>query len=196
MRLARAMAVDTVTAVAAAHSVAGVLVLADDPADGALFDAVDRVHIRQTTVTGLNDAIREACGALATGGGLGTVLGVGPDAAPLAVLPADLPSLKPAELDAALAAAADIPRAVVADRQGTGTTLLTAHDAAQLDPHYGPGSFAAHRVSGAVSLDVPADSGLRCDVDVLADLLGATGPRTCAEAGDLVRADTPRQEVG
>lgn len=187
MRVARAMAIDTVTAVAATGSVASVLVLADDPADAALFRGIRGVTVRQTTVSGLNEAIREACGALAGDrrGGAG----------PVAVLPADLPSLKPGELDEALIAAAETARAVVADRQGTGTTLLTARGAALLDPHYGPGSFAAHRVSGAVALDVPPGSGLRCDVDVLADLAGVTGTRTRGQAGDLTQA-TARREVG
>lgn len=187
-RLAGAMAVDTVTAVAAARSVVSVLVLADDPADSALFRGIDRVHVRQTGVSGLNEALREACEALARDPRRG--------ARAVAALPADLPSLRAAELDAALDAAAGTPRAVVADRQGTGTTLLTAREAVLLDPHYGPGSFAAHRVSGAVALSVPPGSGLRCDVDVLADLAGVGGPRTREEAGDLANAVAPRREVG
>ncbi|MBN9611014.1 MAG: 2-phospho-L-lactate guanylyltransferase [Actinobacteria bacterium] len=187
-RLARAMALDTVTAVAAADRVGGVWVLVDDPADGDLFRGMPGVCARRTGVVGLNDVIREACGALPAMGG--------DDSRPVAVLPADLPSLEPGELDDALRQAVAVPRAVVPDRQGTGTTLLAARDAAQLRPQYGPGSFAAHRVSGAAGLQLPDDSGLRCDVDVIADLAGVTGRYTRSEAGDLVSPATDRQGVG
>lgn len=176
-RLARAMARDTVTAAAAATQVRDVLVLVDDDADGRALAAIDSVTAHRTGVTGLNASIREALALPAASEG------------PVAVLPADLPSLRPAELDAALKAAGGLPLAVVADRQGTGTTLLAASGAGSLDPHYGPGSFAAHLAAGAVPLAVPGGSGLRRDVDVLADLRDVTGPLTCAEAGDLA-ADT------
>jgi 2-phospho-L-lactate guanylyltransferase len=99
---------------------------------------------------------------------------------PVAVLPGDLPSLLPGELAAALSAAASHPCAVVADKQGTGTTLLAASDVSLLQPRYGPGSLGRHLADGAVRLDVPEDSGLRRDVDHLADLPDVTGPRTVA----------------
>ena len=187
-RLARAMALDTVTAVAAAGCVGGVWVLVDDPADGDMFRGMSGVCVRRTGVVGLNDVIREACRALPAAGGEGP--------RPVAVLPADLPSLEPGELDDALLRASAVPRAVVPDRQGTGTTLLAARDAALLRPQYGPGPFAAHRCSGAAGLQLPDDSGLRCDVDVMADLAGVTGRYTRNEAGDLVSPATDRQGVG
>jgi 2-phospho-L-lactate/phosphoenolpyruvate guanylyltransferase len=75
---------------------------------------------------------------------------------------------------------------VVADRQGTGTTLLAASSREFLQPRYGAGSLGRHRAAGAVLLDLPVESGLRRDVDHVADLLGVTGPRTVevlSEAG-------------
>lgn len=173
-RLARAMALDTAAAVAAAGRVHRVLALVDDEADGRALAAIDGVSVHRSRSRGLNEAIREARDLPEIAG------------AALAVLPADLPSLRPAELDAALGAATTVPLAVVADRQGTGTTLLAARRAGALDPRYGPGSFAAHCRIGAVALAVPAGSGLRSDVDVVTDLRGVTGPLTCAEATDLV----------
>ncbi len=172
-RLARAMALDTARAAAAATGVRRVLALVEDAADGHALGRIPGVAARRCTASGLNEAIREAC----------AMADVAPG--PVAVLPADLPSLRAEELDAALSAAAAVPLAVVPDRQGTGTTMLAARVAALLDPHFGPGSFAAHRDGGAVALAVPAASGLRRDVDVLADLRGVTGPLTRAEAGDL-----------
>jgi 2-phospho-L-lactate guanylyltransferase len=172
-RLARAMARDTVTAAAAATRVRAVLAIVDDDADGRMLAAIGAVSAHRSGVPGLNESIREALALPEVSAG------------PVAVLPADLPSLRPDELDGALAAADGLPLAVVADRQGTGTTLLAAASAGSLDPHYGPGSFAAHLAAGAVPLAVPGESGLRRDVDVLDDLRDVTGPLTCAEAGDL-----------
>lgn len=166
--LARAMAQDTVEAVAAATRVRLVVVLVEDPDDARLLECPPIIIAHQVSVAGLNESIRE-------GAGLPEL-----DGDPVAVLPADLPSLRPAELDEALAWAASYPRAVVADREGSGTTLLTAREAALLDPRYGPGSFAAHCASGAVAVPVAAQSGLRRDVDVAADLREADGARTRA----------------
>lgn len=187
-RLARAMALDTVTAVAAADRVGSVLVLADDRDDAAVLARIAGVRVHLTGVSGLNDVIREACA-------LPEVTAAYPTR-PVAVLPADLPSLRPAELDGALQSAEAAARAVVPDRQGTGTTLLTAGDATLLDPHYGPGSFAAHRVSGAIPLMVPDGSGLRCDVDTIGDLAGVRGRHTCRAAGDLASPQAHDREVG
>jgi len=172
-RLARAMALDTVTAIASAAEVGRVVVLVDDETDGELLASAGTVTVHRSAVTGLNAALSEGLSL--------------PEAAghPVAVLPADLPSLRSAELDAALRAAAGVAFAVVADRQGTGTTLLAARDRALLRPRYGAGSFASHVAAGAVPLVVPAESGLRRDVDVLEDLRGVTGPLTCAESGEL-----------
>ena len=56
---------------------------------------------------------------------------------------------------------------------------------AALRPQYGPGSLRRHVAGGALALDVPADSGLRRDVDQLADLHGVTGPRTLAVLSEV-----------
>ena len=98
----------------------------------------------------------------------------------MAALSSDLPALRPGELTAALQAAAAVPRAFVADAEGSGTTLLAARDG-DLAPRFGRGSAAAHAAGGAVGLagDWP---GLRQDVDTAADLHAAcwigVGPRT------------------
>ena len=67
---------------------------------------------------------------------------------------------------------------MVADKQGTGTTLLTAAPRTALRPHYGPGSLRQHVAAGAVPIELPVASGLRRDVDVADDLVGVTGART------------------
>jgi 2-phospho-L-lactate guanylyltransferase len=86
----------------------------------------------------------------------------------LFVVPADLPLLNPTELAEVLTSARSHPRAFVRDKNGDGTTLLTALKAIDLTPHYGEGSAAAHLRSGAAELD--AGLSVRFDVDTLADL--------------------------
>ena len=166
-RLALAMAMDTVEAASTAHEVGSVLVVVESPHDGDRFTELAGVRVVRTGTSGLNEAIADGLGVLGT-----SMQG------PIAVLPGDLPSLTADELDQALVAASQHRRAVVADRQGTGTTLLTAALRSALRPHYGPGSLRQHVAAGAVPIELPVASGLRRDVDVAADLAGVTGVRT------------------
>ncbi len=169
--LARAMALDTVEAAARAAEVGRVLVVADDADDARLLIRISGVRTLLTATTGLNAAISEGLRSL-------------PGDARAAVLPGDLPSLTSGEMGDALAAASRHELAVVADRQGTGTTLLTASSAAWLHPRYGEGSFGRHVATGAVPLEVPVISGLRRDVDTAADLADVRGRRTLAALAD------------
>jgi 2-phospho-L-lactate guanylyltransferase len=92
---------------------------------------------------------------------------------PIAVVPADLPALRPVDLAAALRAAPAGTLSYVADAAGTGTVLLAAADPEPLVPRFGPDSARAHTRAGAVPLlgDWPS---LRRDVDTAADLAAAT----------------------
>ena len=182
-RLTLAMAMDTAAAVAGAAAVADVLVVVEDEADGREIGRLPGVRVLLTRTRDLNDAIADGLAALgvdrsaararsrqATPGASGS--------GPAATLPTDLPSLASNELDAALAACLPHRVAVVADRQGTGTTLLAATSPALLVPRYGVGSLARHVAAGAVPIELPADSGLRRDVDLVSDLSGVSGRRT------------------
>ncbi|WP_231954877.1 2-phospho-L-lactate guanylyltransferase [Actinoplanes derwentensis] len=171
--LALAMVRDTAAAVLAADTVAGLLVVTDDPEVGA--------------------AVREIGARVAPdpGGGLNAAMRFGADeAAGLAayrvVLAGDLPALRPDQLDDVLSRVAG--RSFVPDAAGIGTVLLAAPPRQPLDPRFGGPSAAAHAGSGAVALrgDWP---GLRQDVDTAADLdtvltLGA-GRHTCGLLRDL-----------
>jgi 2-phospho-L-lactate guanylyltransferase len=103
----------------------------------------------------------------------------------LAAMCADLPCLRTDDLTAALTSAAG-GRHVVADADGTGTTLLVAGPHADLEPAFGAGSAARHEGSGAVPLRAELAS-LRRDVDTAADLRAAmalgVGPHTAALLG-------------
>ena len=171
-RLALALARDTLVAAAAARTVRHLVVITSDPV---VLAALARDGVRTVPDepgSGLNPALRH---------GERTLRADDPAAA-IGVLQADLPALRPAELEAAvLAALAGGGRAFCPDRAGTGTTLLLAAPGHALDPRFGAGSAAAHRAAGAGELtgDWP---GLRCDVDTGADLAVARrlglGPRT------------------
>ncbi|MDQ6658933.1 MAG: 2-phospho-L-lactate guanylyltransferase [Actinomycetota bacterium] len=169
-RIARALAVDTVTAAAASAAVTQLLVVADEQVDAAELATIAGVRVQLTATRSLNAAIAEGVAA-ATG--------------MVAVLPADLPGVTAAELDAVLQQAASMligddqhSMAVIADRQGVGTTLLAALDPSELHPHYGSQSFRRHQDAGAKALDVAAESWIRRDIDTLADLASITTGRT------------------
>jgi 2-phospho-L-lactate guanylyltransferase len=188
-RLTLAMAMDTAAAVAGAAAVADVLVVVEDEADGREIGRLPGVRVLLTRTRDLNDAIADGLVALgldrsAAARARSRHEGAGASGSgPVATLPADLPSLTADELDAALAACLPHRVAVVADRQGTGTTLLAATSPELLVPQYGVGSLARHVAAGAVPIELPADSGLRRDVDLADDLAGVAGRRTVAVLG-------------
>ncbi|MDL5155919.1 2-phospho-L-lactate guanylyltransferase [Actinomycetospora termitidis] len=161
--LAFALAADTLAAVLASSVRRLALVTSEPRVAGPLAPHPvvgndPRVDLVADPGRGLNAAIR--AGIERWGG-----------SAPVGVLLADLPALRAAELDDALAAARAAlrraPAAFVADHTGEGTSLLVL--APGFTPRFGPGSAAAHAAAGAVALtgDWP---GLRHDVDVPSDL--------------------------
>jgi 2-phospho-L-lactate guanylyltransferase len=194
--LALALAADTLAAVLAS-AVRRVAVVTADPRAAALVIPVDGGSVRRAVVVddpgaGLNAAVRAGVDHLRrVTDGADEVIG----AAPVAALLGDLPALRPAELDDALARAVAVladgaPAAFVADHTGEGTALLVlprpGHAGPRFAPHFGVHSARAHAAAGAVAL-TGAWPGLRHDVDVPADLervraLGV-GPATRAWPG-------------
>jgi len=173
--LARALALDTVAAVVACSVVSRVVVVTADV--GFRPPGVDIA--RERSPQGIDAAVRT-----------GTALVVGDAvAAPRAALLGDLPSLRPEDLAAALALAAPHSRAFVADRESTGTTLVTAATGMSLLTAFGPGSAAAHRGLGLVQLDLPVGSTVTVDVDTVEQLDRARvlglGPATLATLAAL-----------
>jgi 2-phospho-L-lactate/phosphoenolpyruvate guanylyltransferase len=178
-QLALAMAADTVAAAAACRAVGPVIVVTDDPAAAAELSGLGALVLPDQPGDGLNPA-------LAFGAAYAADRWPGRGRAGMA---ADLPALGADELGRALAGAAEVQQAFVADAAGTGTTLYTAGPGIAFSPRFGPGSRAAHRSAGAVELLIPGLDGLRRDVDTVADLEDAAriglGPRTLAAAGPL-----------
>lgn len=184
--LAVAMARDTLTAAVRATPVEGVLAVLGRSSDADLFD-IPGVTVLARPGLDLNGSITSAEVAIRA---------LHPDSH-VAVVPADLPFLRPEELDAALTEATCYERMCVSDQDGTGTTLLTARRGARLSPSYGDGSAARHREGGAVQIYVPQRSGLRTDVDQLDSLYqdAVLGPRTRA-AWRSIAADGGRRQTG
>jgi 2-phospho-L-lactate guanylyltransferase len=169
--LAMAIALDTVASVLETPAVAEVLVVTNEAASAGFTQPRLRVVLERGR-GGLAAAI-----AL----GIATALTTAAPGHGIAVLLGDLPALLPSELDAALRSAAAVKLAMVADAEGLGTTLITAAYGVAHTPAFGPGSSAEHRAAGYIPLDVPAQSGLRNDVDTierLHELEGRLGPLT------------------
>jgi 2-phospho-L-lactate guanylyltransferase len=171
-QLAKAFALDTVAACLDSTLVAEVLVATDDAAFATRFAALGCATIPDGDSTGLNSALRQAAAEAHRRW---------PALTPVALC-ADLPALRSADLDAALASVTARP-SFVADAAGTGTTLyLSAYDA--FDPHFGLDSRRAHLDAGAV--EIPGElTTLRHDVDDLDDLRAALGLGVGAETSRL-----------
>lgn len=165
------MALDTLEAVRNAAQVAGVVAVCDTAADVDLF-TMPGVTVVRSDRPGLNNSIRFGADRARDGSAQSH----------LAVLPGDLPYLRSSELDLALGRAADVRSGCVADRPGSGTTLLTARGGEPLRPAYGIGSLDAHRAGGAVELGLPSWSGLRRDVDHRDDITNDAAMNTHTRA--------------
>lgn len=158
--LAEAFALDTAAACLAATRVHAVLAVTDDAAFAARLAAAGCACVPDGG-DGLNGALRQAAAEAQRRW---------PGRQPVALL-ADLPALRPADLDAALASLVPGGPSYVADAEGTGTTLYTA-PADEFDPAFGGESAAAHQGAGALAVRGELAS-LRRDVDHLDDLRAA-----------------------
>ena len=163
-----AMASDVVAAARASTAFERILVVTPEPALAwRLGSGV--VVLPERCASGLDDAYRRAIRA--TGHG------------PLALVAADLPGVTPDDLDHVAALAEEVcGPIVVADHEGTGTTVLADPVARCLEPRFGNGSRAAHVAAGAIDVSRTCAPTIRHDVDTWAGLaaLGSVdvGPAT------------------
>ena len=169
--LVEAMLRRTLTATRDARSLAGTVVVTKDPGVAGLAHDHHAVGLVER-LPGLNEAI-EAAGSVAIARGATAML----------VLPADLPAVSAAAIDALVAAAAGAPDpgadgglvALVTDRHGRGTNALLLSPPAVIAPAFGEDSRAAHRAAAASAgaRFVEVGGPLSLDVDTPADLLVA-----------------------
>lgn len=191
--LARAIALDTIAAAAVCPGVEQVVVVTDDATLPLHAAGIPHLRWVDETATRARRAAAGAAGAAAAlpEAGLDGAIVLGMAEAdermPRAALLGDLPALRPADLGQALALAASVDRGVVADGEGTGSTLVTAAPGSPWRSAFGEGSFARHVELGCTPLAVPDASSLRRDVDTAAQLDAAAtlglGPRTAAVLG-------------
>lgn len=167
--LARAIALDTI---AAAAAVCPVVVVTDDDATAAAAREHGAEVVGEGDTPGLNAAV--AVGVAAAEASFPT--------AHRAALLGDLPALRAEQLAAALRRAATHARAVVADAEGSGSTLVTARAGLRWQSGFGADSLRRHRALGCTVLD--AGLSLRRDVDTADQLTAASrlglGPLTSA----------------
>jgi 2-phospho-L-lactate/phosphoenolpyruvate guanylyltransferase len=177
--LALAFALDTVAAALACPLVDRVLVVTDDRRAAGLLAAAGALVVPDRPALGLNPA-------LAHGAEVAQRID---SAAPVAVMSADLPALRPEELARVLAAVPLGGRAFLADTQRTGTTLLAAAPGIALRPLFGGASRRRHLASGAREITLADVPSVRRDVDTREDLSAAlvlgVGPRTAEVAAAL-----------
>jgi 2-phospho-L-lactate guanylyltransferase len=154
--LAVAFATDVVTALLASRGVREIVVVGGDGLAPALLD-LPAVH-RIADVRGLNHAVEAgiACGRRLTATGV-------------LVVPADVPCLRPADVDVLLDGAQPHRAQVLADADGLGTSALVIPADVTFVPRFGPGSYALHLAAGAMPLegDLPT---ARRDVDTVEHL--------------------------
>ncbi|MFG2604970.1 2-phospho-L-lactate guanylyltransferase [Streptomyces sp. NPDC048514] len=178
--LALAFAQDTVVAALACTAVADVVVVTDDELASRELAALGARIVADTPQGGLNAALAH---------GAAVVREMRP-AAPVATLNADLPALRSPELARVLEAAAEFPRAFLADAAALGTTLLAAGPERELRPEFGVDSRTRHRASGAAELGLAGVDSVRQDVDTGEDLRAAlalgVGPYTAAVSAGLL----------
>lgn len=175
--LAEAFALDTLTAIRAADRVAAVLVVTDDVAFSRAAIGLGCAAIPDGVAADLNGTLRQAAAEARRRW---------PELAPVAAC-ADLPALRPVDLDAVLDEVATDRACFVPDAAGVGTTLYAAsHE--EFDPRFGPDSREAHLDSGAREIR-EAPRSVRCDVDDLGALRGAlelgVGAHTAAAVARL-----------
>jgi 2-phospho-L-lactate guanylyltransferase len=170
--LALAFAADTVAAALRAPSVVDVVVVTDDEKAAAVLSALGASVVDDEPDAGLNPALRHGAAHAAA---RHPRCGIG-------ALSADLPALRPTELERALIRAGTHGLAVVPDAEGSGTTAYFVTAENEFAPSFGRDSFRSHVTGGAIALADRDLQSLRRDVDTPEDLAAAValglGPHT------------------
>lgn len=182
--LALAFARDTLTAIAEVISADRLFVVTSDDRIRAQL-RIGGAHVVDDPGRGLNPAVEAGV----------QVARDNDSDAPVGILLGDLPALTPGDLRLALAACAAVESAVVPDRSGMGTVLLTHQEAGRVAPRFGHGSALRHgQTARRLDLDLPR---LRTDVDDLEALRQAValglGRHTAAV---LHNADLDVEQLG
>jgi 2-phospho-L-lactate guanylyltransferase len=174
--VAQALTLDTLDVLTSHPEVVHVVVVTADAEAGREASSRGAIVLDEQSVgslSPLNSAVRQGCDFIESDLGDG----------PTVIVPADLAYLSARVLSAALGALAAAGTAHIPDLDDTGTTLLAAPHASDIDPHYGINSSALHAEHGFPRL-VEVDLRIRTDIDQMADLVSdpswTLGPRLSA----------------
>ena len=181
--LALSFAVDTVAALRAVPEIRTVVVVTAETAVAAEVGGPDVETLPEPAEGGLNAAITA---------GVDWSRSQHADAG-VVVIAADLPALRSRDVAAVLRIASAHPRTVLADREGTGTTMLTGLPVTPPRPQFGSESLARHRAEGALVIDGPDLDRAARDVDTPDHLTEAR--RLGIGAATLQVLDTDRRSV-
>ncbi|GAA3376123.1 2-phospho-L-lactate guanylyltransferase [Streptomyces sannanensis] len=180
-QLALAFAQDTVAAALACPAVRDVAVVTDDGRAAAALASLGARIVPEGSGGGLNAALAHGARRIR----------LRRPQAPVAALNADLPALRPEELNRVLATASLFRRAFLRDATGIGTTLLTASPGEELRPAFGGPSRDRHLTSGAAEILLEDVDSVRQDVDTGDDLRAAfalgLGPHTTERCAAVQR---------
>lgn len=169
--LTRAMMLDVLAALRAAHGLTGILVISGDDRVRALAREHGAARERETLPSDYNAAVRQAAKRLIAEGAQG-----------LLHLPGDVPFITSREVETVLAAHRAAPAVtLVPARDGDGTNCLALSPPGLLDPAFGIGSFARHRAAALAAGIEPAVlelPGIGLDIDTPGDLV-----LSCQRAG-------------
>jgi 2-phospho-L-lactate guanylyltransferase len=181
VRLAEAIACDTVSAALRCGLVSNVVAVTADPVPARRLGDLG-AHVVPDPGRGLNAALR-------TGAAEARLRAPG-DA--VGALQADLPALRPAELESVLRAAPAFEQSFVPDAADVGTTFYGVRPGVPFHPRFGGESRLRHLSGGAKELAPQGVPTVRRDVDTIDDLLEALalglGPHTSAVIGHLLPA--------
>lgn len=182
--LAVAIATDTVSAALRCPLVARVVVVTADPVPARRLARLGAQVVGDPD-RGLNAALRH---------GAAEAVRLAPADA-VGALQADLPALRPGELETVLTAAAGFEQSFVPDAAEVGTTFYGVRPGVPFRPAFGGASRTRHLTGGAKELILDGISSVRRDVDTVTDLREAlalgVGPATAAVAALLGLAETP-----
>ncbi len=182
--LAVAVACDTVSAALDCVLVSRVVVVTADPVPAERLAALG-AHVVTDPDTGLNAALRH---------GADEARRLAPYDA-IGALQADLPALRPAELESVLTAALDVEESFVPDAADVGTTFYGVRPGVPFRPGFGGTSRTRHLSGGAKELALDGIPSVRRDVDTMEDLAEALslglGEHTLAVISDRLPALLP-----
>lgn len=189
--LMRAMVADVITACRSARRVDRIGVITSDPAWKAVASGLGCAIFDELIALGYSAGAELGCALLERDG----------TARHVAVLPGDLPLIRPQEVDTVMAALAEGARCVIVpSRDGAGTNCMAQPLPLSVPLRYGPNSFERHRaLAGAagVAATVLHLPGIGHDVDRPEDLdeleWQAAGPWTELELRRLFATTRHRQ---